>query len=84
MPEIESGCHWDKALFSAKESIFKASYIEFTSIEVRFHSSQHFSAHLLHGMEPNRFGCGTVIGGSITVAQKFLLTSVVLPALGGD
>ncbi|MFE9560513.1 4'-phosphopantetheinyl transferase [Streptomyces sp. NPDC006487] len=47
------GTHWDRLLFSAKESVYKAWYpytgqrLEFTEAEVRFHPSGVFTARLM-------------------------------------
>jgi 4'-phosphopantetheinyl transferase EntD len=87
-----AGIHWDRVLFSAKESIYKAwfpltgSPLQFDEALVRFDPIRRtFHAELhLHASEhaPRHAQCApTAFDGRFMVRDGLVLTAVVLPAL---
>ncbi|MFB7560915.1 4'-phosphopantetheinyl transferase family protein [Streptomyces brevispora] len=78
--------HWDRLLFSAKESVFKTWYpltrreLDFTEAELDFDPAGTFSARLLvpgPELAGRRHGA---FSGRWTVGRGFVLTAIALPA----
>ncbi|WP_166353423.1 4'-phosphopantetheinyl transferase family protein [Phytoactinopolyspora limicola] len=82
----EPGPHWDRLLFSAKESVYKTWYplagtwLDFEDAEVRFHPDGTFAVKLLIDHPPAASQPLTQVEGRWLSADGLLLTVVVLNA----
>lgn len=80
------GIHWDRLIFSAKESVFKAwfprqrSWLEFHECAIRVTpSSRSFEAHLLLAASQDAPDELRILHGKYIAEEGFLATAIVVP-----
>ncbi|MFF4243222.1 4'-phosphopantetheinyl transferase [Streptomyces sp. NPDC001822] len=87
-----AGVHWDRLLFSAKESVFKTWFpltrveLDFSEADITFHRSPGAAAEGTFTAELLRTAPGMPASyeGRWLAAEGLVVTAIVLPADGGD